>query len=94
MEALFFCWNLLVNPSKSCVFGLRTALLCMCEYVRVGGGVSSRTCIILCRCRVLQEFTERLGYLVYGAYNASAVIVLLNMLIAMMSRSFDSIQVN
>ena len=43
---------------------------------------------------MLQEFTERLGYLVYGAYNAAAVIVLLNMLIAMMSRSFDSIQVN
>ena len=47
----------------------------------------------LCRWRVLQAFTERLGYLVYGAYNAAAVIVLLNMLIAMMSRSFDSIQV-
>ncbi len=29
----------------------------------------------------------------YGAYNFCAVIVLLNMLIAMMSRSFDSIQV-
>ena len=40
-----------------------------------------------------KSFTERLGYLVNGAYNFAAVIVLLNMLIAMMSRSFDTIQV-
>ena len=39
------------------------------------------------------DFTERIGYVVYGAYNAAAVIVLLNMLIAMMTRSFESIQV-
>jgi transient-receptor-potential calcium channel protein len=39
-----------------------------------------------------KAFTERLGYLVNGAYNFAAVIVLLNMLIAMMSRSFDTIQ--
>ena len=39
-------------------------------------------------------FTERVGYIVYGAYNIAAVIVLLNMLIAMMSRSFDLIQVS
>ncbi len=38
-------------------------------------------------------FTVRIGYIVYGAYNVAAVIVLLNMLIAMMSRSFESIQV-
>lgn len=37
-------------------------------------------------------FTVRVGYVVYGAYNIAAVIVLLNMLIAMMSRSFDMIQ--
>ena len=39
-------------------------------------------------------FTERVGYIVYGAYNIALVIVLLNMLIAMMSRSFDKIQVS
>ena len=38
-------------------------------------------------------FTERIGYIVFGAYHVTAVIVLLNMLIAMMSRSFDMIQV-
>lgn len=51
-------------------------------------------CVICISVHIHQEFTERLGYLVYGAYNFSAVIVLLNMLIAMMSRSFDSIQVS
>ena len=40
-----------------------------------------------------KEFTERVGYIVFGAYNITASIVLLNMLIAMMSRSFDVIQV-
>ena len=38
-------------------------------------------------------FTERLGYFVFGTYNYAAVIVLLNMLISMMTRSFDIIQV-
>ena len=38
-------------------------------------------------------FTTRIGYIMYGAYNIAAVIVSLNMLIAMMSRSFDIIQV-
>ena len=39
------------------------------------------------------DYTVRIGYIVYGAYNIAAVIILLNMLIAMMSRSFESIQV-
>ncbi len=39
-------------------------------------------------------FTERVGYIVYGAYNFATVIVLLNMLIAMMSRTFGKIKVN
>ena len=38
-------------------------------------------------------FTERVGYIVYGAYNFATVIVLLNMLIAMMSRTFGKIKV-
>ncbi|KAK3600930.1 hypothetical protein CHS0354_004139 [Potamilus streckersoni] len=37
-------------------------------------------------------FTETVGYWIFGAYNICTVIVLLNMLIAMMSRSFEIIQ--
>ncbi|KAL5021904.1 hypothetical protein ScPMuIL_001059, partial [Solemya velum] len=37
-------------------------------------------------------FTQNVGYWIFGAYNISTVIVLLNMLIAMMSRSFEIIQ--
>ena len=38
-------------------------------------------------------FTETLGYWMFGVYNIATVTVLLNMLIAMMSRSFEIIQV-
>lgn len=38
-------------------------------------------------------FTQYVGYWIFGAYNWCSVIVLLNMLIAMMSRSFELIQV-
>ncbi|KAK3600933.1 hypothetical protein CHS0354_004142 [Potamilus streckersoni] len=38
------------------------------------------------------DFTETVGYLIFGVYNIVTVIVLLNMLIAMMSRSFEIIQ--
>jgi len=38
-------------------------------------------------------FTETVGYWIFGFYNIATVIVLLNMLIAMMSRSFEIIQV-
>ncbi|XP_071173975.1 short transient receptor potential channel 7-like [Mytilus edulis] len=37
-------------------------------------------------------FIQNVGYVIFGAYNISTVIVLLNMLIAMMSRSFEIIQ--
>ncbi|XP_046361820.2 short transient receptor potential channel 3-like [Haliotis rufescens] len=37
-------------------------------------------------------FTQNIGYWIFGAYNIAIVIVLLNMLIAMMTRSFDIIQ--
>ncbi|XP_048780168.1 short transient receptor potential channel 7-like isoform X1 [Ostrea edulis] len=37
-------------------------------------------------------FTQYVGYWIFGAYNWCSVIVLLNMLIAMMSRSFEIIQ--
>lgn len=38
--------------------------------------------------------TETIGYWMFGVYNIATVIVLLNMLIAMMSRSFEIIQVH
>ncbi|KAL3860514.1 hypothetical protein ACJMK2_010633 [Sinanodonta woodiana] len=38
------------------------------------------------------DFTETVGYLIFGVYNIVTVIVLLNMLVAMMSRSFEIIQ--
>ncbi|XP_067652080.1 short transient receptor potential channel 7-like isoform X1 [Haliotis asinina] len=37
-------------------------------------------------------FTQNVGYWIFGAYNVAIVIVLLNMLIAMMTRSFEIIQ--
>ncbi|XP_063439378.1 short transient receptor potential channel 7-like [Mytilus trossulus] len=37
------------------------------------------------------KFTEDIGYIIYGAYNIAMVIVLLNMLIAMMTRSYQDI---
>lgn len=40
------------------------------------------------------SFTEDIGYWIFGIYNAAMVIVLLNMLIAMMSRSFQNITVS
>ncbi len=38
--------------------------------------------------------TESVGYIVFGVYNWGAVIILLNMLIAMMTRSFEKITVS
>ncbi|CAF1249920.1 unnamed protein product, partial [Didymodactylos carnosus] len=38
------------------------------------------------------KFTEIIGYLIYGAFNIASVIVLLNMLIAMMSKSYETIE--
>jgi len=38
------------------------------------------------------HFTEFIGYLIYGAFNIASVIVLLNMLIAMMSKSYETIE--
>jgi transient receptor potential cation channel subfamily C protein 4 len=39
-----------------------------------------------------KHFTEIVGYLIYGAFNIACVIVLLNMLIAMMSKSYETIE--
>ncbi|CAF1291792.1 unnamed protein product [Adineta steineri] len=39
-----------------------------------------------------KRFTETVGYLIYGAFNIANVIVLLNMLIAMMSKSYEAIE--
>lgn len=49
--------------------------------VEIGKGFQSR-------------FTESVGYIVFGVYNWAVVIVLLNMLIAMMTRSFEKITVS
>ncbi|CAF0978236.1 unnamed protein product [Adineta steineri] len=38
------------------------------------------------------RFTELTGYLIYGTFNIASVIVLLNMLIAMMSKSYETIE--
>lgn len=40
------------------------------------------------------KFTEFVGYMLYGAYNITAIIILLNLLIAMMSTSFIIVQEN
>ncbi len=42
---------------------------------------------------VKHKVTEGIGYLIYGTYNVLCVIVLLNMLIAMMARSYSQIEV-
>ncbi len=39
------------------------------------------------------RFTESVGYIVFGVYYWAVVIILLNMLIAMMTRSFEKITV-
>jgi len=38
------------------------------------------------------RLTVYIGYLIYGAFNIASVIVLLNMLIAMMSKSYETIE--
>ena len=43
---------------------------------------------------VSHHMTEIVGYISIGAYHVVAIIILLNMLIAMMSHSFENIQVN
>lgn len=39
------------------------------------------------------SLTEDIGYIIYGVYNIVMVTVLINMLIAMMTRSFTNIAV-
>lgn len=39
------------------------------------------------------KFIENIGYVLYGVYNVTMVIVLLNMLIAMMNHSYQEIEV-
>lgn len=39
------------------------------------------------------KFIENIGYVLYGVYNVTVVIVLLNMLIAMINSSFQEIEV-
>ena len=39
------------------------------------------------------KFIENIGYVLYGVYNVTMVVVLLNMLIAMINSSFQEIEV-
>ena len=39
------------------------------------------------------DSVERVGTMLFGAYHVAAIVVLINMLIAMMSNSFQEIQV-
>ena len=41
-----------------------------------------------------RDLTEGVAYVLVAVYNVATIIVLVNMLIAMMSRSFDIIAVN
>lgn len=40
------------------------------------------------------KFIENIGYVLYGIYNVTMVVVLLNMLIAMINSSYQEIEVN
>ncbi len=50
--------------------------------------------ITLATLEVNMHYVEVFGKLLFGAYNVAAKILLLNMLIAMMSKSFQSIVVS
>lgn len=39
------------------------------------------------------KFIENIGYILYGVYNVTMVVVLLNMLIAMINNSYQEIEV-
>lgn len=39
------------------------------------------------------KFIENIGYVLYGIYNVTMVVVLLNMLIAMINNSYQEIEV-
>jgi len=39
------------------------------------------------------KFIENIGYILYGVYNVTMVVVLLNMLIAMINHSYQEIEV-
>lgn len=40
------------------------------------------------------KFIENIGYVLYGVYNVTMVVVLLNMLIAMINSSYQEIEVS
>ena len=41
-----------------------------------------------------EGFTDRVGYLIFGIYYWGAAIIFLNMLIAMMTRSYERVTVS
>uniref|UniRef100_A0A8C4RAQ2 Transient receptor potential cation channel, subfamily C, member 3 n=1 Tax=Eptatretus burgeri TaxID=7764 RepID=A0A8C4RAQ2_EPTBU len=54
-------------------------------------GLSEVTSVVL---KYNHKFIENTGYVLYGVYNVTMVVVLLNMLIAMINSSYQEIEVN
>lgn len=54
-------------------------------------GLSEVTSVVL---KYDHKFIENIGYVLYGIYNVTMVVVLLNMLIAMINSSYQEIEVN
>jgi hypothetical protein len=54
-------------------------------------GLSEVTSIVL---KYDHKFIENIGYVLYGIYNVTMVVVLLNMLIAMINSSYQEIEVS
>ena len=40
------------------------------------------------------KLTENFGFLLYGSFHIASIVILLNMLIAMMTKSYENILVN
>lgn len=53
-------------------------------------GLSEVTSVVL---KYDHKFIENIGYVLYGIYNVTMVVVLLNMLIAMINSSYQEIEV-
>ncbi|CAO2613222.1 Short transient receptor potential channel 3, partial [Lemmus lemmus] len=54
-------------------------------------GLSEVTSVVL---KYDHKFIENIGYVLYGIYNVTMVVVLLNMLIAMINSSYQEIEVS
>jgi hypothetical protein len=54
-------------------------------------GLSEVSSVVL---KYNHKFIENIGYVLYGIYNVTMVVVLLNMLIAMINSSYQEIEVS